>query len=283
MLAGTMLAGTMLAGTMPARTMLARSMLLMAALSVAGLLGCATTTPPPPRPASRTVSAPDVPSVLDPAMSELHVQCRDRFGPCPSSVGLFVRRDGDDLERCTAALIGHDTVLTASHCLPIAARRAGASCRGAWIGFVPNEAPADTPAEWVECRTVERADAVDDREVMRRDVAVLRLHHALARTPVPIDGSAPREGSIVTVVSVRPHPIYRSQSELEARLCRVASTPSAELLFGPAASEVGWLMECPSYPGNSGSPVLDGDGRLRAMLHAGSNASLGVAVLSALE
>ena len=84
----------------------------------------------------------------------------------------------------------------------------------------------------------------------------------------------------MTVLAVAPHPIYDTQHELVTRLCRVASEQSAVSTFGEGAARVGWLMECPSYPGNSGSPVLDGAGRLRALVHAGSASVQGIGISS---
>ena len=84
------------------------------------------------------------------------------------------------------------------------------------------------------------------------------------------------------MVSVTPHPIYASQHELDARLCRVETSERAEAELGIEARRVGWLSGCPIEPGNSGSPVLDDAGRLRALVHAGSHPIFGIGVTTAL-
>ncbi len=193
---------------------------------------------------------------------------------------MLVRPAEPEPERCTAVLVGDDRVLTASHCLSEHARHAGARCDDLWIGF-PSAAGASV--EWVGCASVVAADGVDDRSVLRRDVALLRLSRVMNRTVHPVDPTPPSPGSIVRIVSVRPHPIYPRYHELYERLCRVATQESAVQTFGTNAVAVGWLMDCPSHPGNSGSPILDARGFVRSVLHGASAPLHGIGISSALN
>lgn len=250
------------------------------------LLGCASSPParpvahstPAPRPPVTAVASP--PETPDPLFARFSLQCRDPLAPCPASVGMILWREGDEVQRCTVALVDTDRVMTASHCLPPRARAPGASCAGAWVTFPRTR---ERPMEWAACGIVLRADGVRDDQVLRRDVALVRLGRAVERPTIEVDGSPPEEGSVVTVLSTRPHPIYPAYNEVVPRLCRVATRRSAVETFGPRADRVGWLMECPSQPGNSGSPVLDARGRIRSLVHAGSAPVDGVAVMSPLN
>ena len=171
---------------------------------------------------------PAPPRVAPRALTErLHVHCRANDDACTGAIGLLARVQVDGAQRCTAALIGSDRVLTASHCLAPAERRPGASCADTWLAFPSPGGRAD----WVGCAEVERADPVSDDAVMRSDVAVLRLERAVSRAPLPVDPRPPSEGEIVTVVAVRPHPIYASQHEVSGRRCRVAGQSSAVETF----------------------------------------------------
>ena len=209
----------------------------------------------------------------------IHLRCGD--DRCPEGVGLLVWADaGDRLQRCTASLIGPDLALTASHCLPRAARRDGARCDGTWLTFA---ATGDRPAEWAACRGVLQAQPVEMDDVLRTDLAVLRLARRVDREPLRPAFAPIGQLSVVGVVAARPHPIYESQHAISRRLCRVATPESAAETFGPEAHRVGWLIECPSHPGNSGAPVVDARGRIRAILHAGSAPIDGVGVMSRIS
>ena len=211
-------------------------------------------------------------------MPELYVRCEDR-NDCPSAVGMLVVANGGDLEpeRCTVSLIAADRALTASHCLAPSERRAGAPCPQTWVSFP--ETPAEQ-AESVRCVRVLFANAEIDEGALHSEHAVLQLEHAVARVPLVIDASPPAAGSIVTVVSVTPHPVYGSTHALSARLCRAIDAGPAQNALGPAAANVGWLASCPIARGNSGSPVLDYEGRIRAIVHGGTSLSSAFAVTS---
>lgn len=259
-----------------------RTRLAVTALTLT--LGCAGTAEvrpaPGATPAPTRAEPPPPPRAPDPRFADFHLQCRDQLAPCPAAVGMLVRPSGEDVERCTAALVAPDRVVTASHCLPQPARTPGAACDGAWVLFGRTES---RPQEWHACAEVVRADHVGDERVMRQDVAMVRLATPSSRPTLPVLAAPPDEGSVVTVLSARRHPIYPHHNEVVVRLCRVAEQDSAVETFGREAARVGWLMDCPSYPGNSGSPVLDARGRLRSLMHAGSAPQHGVAVTSGLQ
>lgn len=218
-------------------------------------------------------SAPRTPSTAPPA--DLEVRCADREG-CPSSVAMVVL-DGDEPARCTGVLVAPDRLLTASHCLAEASRAAGAPCGDAWALFpsVPGHA-----GEWVACAEVLSAATVDESTVLRPDYAIVRLARSIERATSPIAPEAPNPGAIVQMVSVTPHPIYPRRHELRARLCQVTDSSRAERVLGPDARAVGWLNGCPVLPGNSGSPLLDLEGRVRALVHGGGSPFFTIGVTS---
>ncbi len=182
-------------------------------------------------------------------------------------------------ERCTASLIAPDRVLTASHCLSPPERRAGAACASTWLAFPET---SDAPTEWVACARVVYASEVLSEDALRPEHAVLQLARATTRAPLRVDATPPEPGSIVTVVSVTPHPIYGSTHALATRLCRAIDSSPAQAELGSAAANVGWLARCPIERGNSGSPVLDYEGRIRAIVHGGTNLTSAFGVTSSL-
>ena len=199
---------------------------------------------------------------------------------CPPSVGMvvFPGREPDALgrirpARCTGTLIAPDRVLTASHCLTTP------TCLGAWITFPATET---RPEGFAHCAWVLAQDPDDADAVLLEDWAILQLDRPIDRPVATLDHTPVAPGTIVTVASVTPHPIYDSRHELEGRLCRVETSEAAEARLGAGARRVGWLSGCPIEPGNSGSPVLDAEGRLRALVHAGSHPVFGIGVTTAL-
>ncbi len=211
---------------------------------------------------------------------DLYVHCDDR-DDCPSAVGMLVVDDqpGQEPERCTVSLIAPDRALTASHCLSPRERHAGAGCARTWVLF---PATQDAPAESVACARVLFAAEVVDQSALHQEHAELQLARPVARVPLALSAAPLEPGSIVTVVSVTPHPIYGSTHALTTRLCQTIDPQAAEDALGPAAGNVGWLAGCPIARGNSGSPVLDDQGRIRAIVHGGTSTSSAFAVTSAL-
>jgi hypothetical protein len=211
---------------------------------------------------------------------DLYVGCADRSN-CPNAIAMLVVDDDSSAEpeRCTATLIASDRMLTASHCLASADRHRGAACARTWVSFPQT---VDAPAEWVACKRVLNASEVMSEDGLHQEHAVLQLIRAVRRKPLAVDPRPPEPNSIVQVVSITPHPIYGSTHELASRLCRAIPPDGAVRELGAHAAQVGWLGNCPIARGNSGSPVIDWRGRIRAIVHGGTATAYEFGVTSGL-
>jgi len=214
------------------------------------------------------------------AAPDLFVRCEDPAS-CPDAVGMLIVDASPEEEpgRCTVTLIRPDRALTASHCLAPADRRAGAGCARTWVMF-PQTASA--APESIACRRVLTATEVLGDDALHQEHAVLQLDRPSSRAPLVVNPAPPDPGSIVTVASITPHPVYGITHALSTRLCRVIDSSPAQRALGAAAGNVGWLSNCPIARGNSGSPVIDYDGEVRAIVHGGTTLSAGFGVTSQL-
>ncbi|MDH5674096.1 MAG: hypothetical protein OEZ06_18205 [Myxococcales bacterium] len=110
---------------------------------------------------------------------------------------------------------------------------------------------------------------VIDDSALNREYALLRLEQPLVRAPLPATSSMDDFGSIVTVVSVAPHSIYPRGHRLDTGLCDVQCSESAEVALGARAARVGSPSSWSIEHGRSGSPLVDYESRVRAMVHGG--------------
>jgi hypothetical protein len=257
--------------------------ILWASCVLFAVVGCSPTLAPEPRatlprPAARQPAparlqlAAAALATLDAATGQppdLYLRCHDPAG-CELAVGMLVFPGEPLPERCTATLIGPDQILTASHCLAQGARSAGASCAGAWMAFPSRSPERASEIEWIACKRVLEVSVAPDGSALHQEFARLQLAGPSTRAPLELDARPLAEHSIVRVISVTPHPVYPRTLGLESRLCLSVSSQPAVAALGLEADRVGWLASCPIYAGNSGSPVLDRDGRVRAIVHGGT-------------
>ncbi|MEM9728116.1 MAG: trypsin-like peptidase domain-containing protein [Myxococcota bacterium] len=192
------------------------------------------------------------------------VACADD-SDCPESVALLVGRSApEEPMRCTAALIGPRTAVTAGHCVAWELSRGG-RCDDVWLGFasVGGRAP-----EWVACASVQSSSDASG-SLLAPDYAILRLRSDAHRAPLAVSRGELGTGEVVRMVSVTPNRFYDDVHEVRSRRCIIdhQGTPTAWTPVAPSSVRV--LSSCPIQLGNSGAPLLDYQGRMRGLVHAG--------------
>ena len=184
---------------------------------------------------------------------------------CDASVALLVGLSApSEPMRCTAALIGPRTAVTAGHCVAWELAM-GSSCADVWLGFAGSES---APPEWVGCHRVSSM-LTSAGDLLSPDYAVLELAREPARTPLPLGTGAMKSGEMVRMVSVTADRFYDDRHEVRSRRCVVEDGRRLEPWSRAAPESIRVLSSCPVREGSSGAPVLDAEGRVRGLIHGG--------------
>lgn len=184
---------------------------------------------------------------------------------CHASVALLVGLSApSEPMRCTAALIGPHTAVTAGHCVAWELSLGGA-CEDIWLGF----ASADGgESEWVGCQRI-AAVISSPGALLSPDYAVLQLARDVSRPAIPLGEGEVEVGEVVEMVSVTADRFYDDLHEVRSRRC-VVEEGGVLAPFAPSPpNTVRVLSSCPIREGGSGSPILDSAGRMRGLVHAG--------------
>lgn len=184
---------------------------------------------------------------------------------CEASVALLVGLSApSEPMRCTAALIGPRTAVTAGHCVAWELS-VGGKCDDVWLGFASS---AGRPSEWVGCKSITSV-TTSPTTLLSPDYAVLELRSEVDRSPIPLGEGQVLSGDVVRMVSVTADRFYDSFHEVRSRRCVVDDNHPFAPPGATAPPSIRVLSSCPIREGSSGAPVLDRAGRMRGLVHAG--------------
>ena len=183
---------------------------------------------------------------------------------CNESVALLVGLSApSEPSRCTAALIGPRTAVTAGHCVAWELS-SESTCDGLWLGFPGAE---DRRPDWVGCERIESV-SMPGASLLSPDYAVLKLGRDVARPSIPLGEGEVPSGEVVRVLSVTADRFYDDVHEVRSRRCVVDDNSRLSVSASVPSSSIRVLSSCPIREGSSGAPVLDRRGRLRGLIHA---------------
>jgi hypothetical protein len=184
---------------------------------------------------------------------------------CNESVALLVGLSApSEPTRCTAALIGPHTAITAGHCVAWELSSGGA-CDGVWLGFARTDG---RPPEWIGCDRITSVSP-PTATLLSPDYAVLELARDAARPSIPFGEGEVAFGEVVQMISVTADRFYDDVHQVRSRLCVVDDNRRLSLWSPVPPPSIRVLSSCPIREGSSGAPVLDREGRLRGLVHAG--------------
>jgi hypothetical protein len=154
--------------------------------------------------------------------------------------------------------------MTAGHCVGWELA-AGGGCGDVWLGFAP---AAGESTEWVGCKSITSL-TTSDTTLLSPDYAILELQTDVGRPPIPLGEGRVDSGEVVRMVSVTADRFYDAHHEVRSRRCVVDDDTGLAPWSPVAPPSIRVLSSCPIREGSSGAPVLDGEGRMRGLIHAG--------------
>ena len=207
--------------------------------------------------------------IAEKLFDEAKITCED-LGQCNPSVGLLVARHDTSVGICTSFLVAPDTVLTNSHCLPEQVKE-GDICQGMIGVLFPKTNILDEMR--TTCKVVtRRSKHTVEGAIASQDFAVLKLSKELPRPVLSISTKMPSEGEVLSLVSMTPTSKSSPMGEIgRAKTCPIIGRNLLSPGSDGTNKPILFMAECGLVQGNSGSPLLDSTGGVRAIGQASFN------------
>lgn len=183
---------------------------------------------------------------------------------CPDYINKIAVVDRGEVRFCTGFLTDTGTVATAASCLPDLVRFQGQNCDNEVFFFFP--ATSSKPAVRAGCRRVLQVSRIDGAqpELWRENIAFLELDQNIYRRSLKVS----REG----IADKRRLDIWKVDqvdSKYIGIVRREECTAVHDTYINPLASHkfspTMVLGNCSFLDGNSGAPLIDSTGKLRAI------------------
>lgn len=212
-----------------------------------------------------TVVAPELqPTELDQLLARQEVAC-DGNQACPNYLSKIAVVHGKKLKFCTGFLVNETTVATSASCLPNLLRLVGQDCTRDVFFFFPKT--SNRPAERVGCTKVLQVSQLDgvDPVLWRDDVSFLEIDKSLSnrrQAAISRDGVANNKEYQVW---------FMDQIDDYTAMMRRETIESAHNTYiNPLASNISSpnmvFNNCILKNGNTGAPIIDSRGKVRAVV-----------------
>ena len=222
---------------------------------------------------SFTPSRPSLePSEMDMLLSRQEVAC-DGNQACPNYLTKIAVVNNNKLNFCTGFLVNENTVATSSSCLPNLLRLVGQDCSRDVFFFFPKT--SNRPAERVGCKQVLQVSQLDGNDpiLWRDDVSFLELSTSLynrRQASISRDGLGNAKEYQTWFVD--------QQDDYTAIIRREYCEAAYNTYINPLASNLSSpsmvFNNCAMKNGNTGAPILDSKGKVRAIVSANMDAKL---------
>ena len=192
------------------------------------------------------------------------VSCAD-LGNCPGSIGMVVSAGGTSAVSCTGFLIDQDKVMTNKHCI----RGIVGDCSSSLRVLFPMS--VEFHAETAICSEILNT-SVDGSGL---DFAIIKLSVPINRDPVGISHQGIHQGFLLRNPRIEVLPGAGLQGELRSTSCRVIQDTVLVPSFDNDLAPLGTISDCEISPSNTGSPLLDSKGKVRAIIQGSFGKNFG--------
>ena len=197
-------------------------------------------------------------------------------GNCPENVGSMIHHNGKDLSVCTFSLIDEDMAISNRHCISDKIAVRGASCAGIIEFILLKHNSTDTsniyqcekvlsvPEEYQSSKSGKSQRDFAIFKIKRKRPIGLPISHPLV-DPFKIDTRGIQSGEKLRVIVADPN-TETLGANLREQICTSIIHPAFSTNYAVATDPSVTLMNCGIKHGNSGSPVIDEDNKLRAVI-----------------
>lgn len=189
---------------------------------------------------------------------------------CPSSVALLSFQDTCGAGMCTAFLIAQDLAVTNSHCVPEAWKANPKNQKSLMVLNFPST--QNRLSESVSVREIVKWSNISGESPTetgkRPDYALLKLSRPVYRDTLSFDSSGVKDLTKLTLVAVTPQSRLAIRGLLEVKSCQSMMGSSIQPSYDHPETSVISFSDCELIHGNSGSPILGSDGKVKAIAHA---------------
>lgn len=193
-----------------------------------------------------------------PLFSQGRIICENK-NDCPNWLAQL--RNNNSV--CTSFLVQTDLIATNLHCLPLEIRKIGASCENLIQFHFLDE--SGKGAEVAQCESVKYVSA-PLKDKINVDLAILKLKTPVNRDYLRFSQDGFQQRTKFLIYKIDPLPTGSVVKKVE---CETKMNTLYNVYYSSEYSPTVALAPCEAIPGNSGSPLISTDGRVRGVLQSG--------------